>query len=147
MNAWRSLVLGYCTSNKIYSMDVSDALSHPLFCNKSLGRGLNREALNHVLADLQTHGNLEWTDAKKTRFMIHWKSINHWAKSIYDYASGRGLTNTVCTFYELTNSDDVLSEEFYGLDETVLRKALKALESEGKAVLINFEGSEGVKFL
>ena len=128
-------------------MDVADALSHPLFCNKSLGRRLTQETLSHVLADLEKHGNLEWSDAKKTRFMIHWKSISHWAKSISNYASNRGLVNTVCTFYELTNSDDVQNEEFYGLDETVLRKALQLLESEGKAVLINFEGSEGVKFL
>jgi ESCRT-II complex subunit VPS25 len=128
-------------------MDVADALSHPLFFNKSLGRRLNQETLNHILSDLEKHGNLEWCDDKKTRFMIYWKSISYWAKSIYTYASNRGLINTVCTFYELTNSDDVQSEEFYCLDETVLRKTLKSLESEGKAVLINFEGSEGVKFL
>jgi len=128
-------------------MTVSDALNHPLFVNQSLGRGLTREALLLVLEDLEKHKNLEWVDDKKTKFMIHWKSISHWSQSLYSYVTGRGLINTVCTFYELTNSDDVMNEEFYSLDETVLKKALKTLESQGKAVLINFEGTEGVKFL
>ena len=39
------------------------------------------------------------------------------------------------------------TKSFFGLDESVLKKALLVLQDEGKAVLINFEGSEGVKFL
>lgn len=147
MQAWRSLVVGYCTSKKIYSMEVTDALNHPLFQNKQLGRGLSQEGLHEVLTDLQKHGHLEWADKRKTKFLIHWKTVKQWSKILYEHATSCGLTNSVCTFFELTMSDDVQDKEFYGLDETVLKKALQMLQEEGKAVLINFEGSEGVKFL
>lgn len=147
LQAWRSFVLAYCTSQKIYSMQVADALTHPLFQNKQLGRGLTDEGLNTVLADLQKHGHLEWTDKRRTKFLIHWKTVNQWAKMIYEHATDCGLTGSVCTFYELTQADEVRDKEFHGLDDSVLRKALQVLEQEGKAVLINFEGSDGVKFL
>lgn len=128
-------------------MQVADALTHPLFHNKELGRGLTEEGLQTVLSDLQQHGHLEWTDKRHSKFLIHWKTVNQWAKMIYDHVTDCGLTGSVCTFYELTQSDDVRDKEFHGLDESVLRKALNCLQQEGKAVLINFEGADGVKFL
>ena len=79
------------------------------------------------------------------------------------------MTNTVCTFYELTQGDDVqnqgiekcylnlryswnmyfifqLNLEFFGLDQSLLLKALKTLEALKRAELILFGGNEGVKF-
>lgn len=57
-----------------------------------------------------------------------------------------GLTDTVCTLYELTEGEDTVDREFHGLERPLLVKALKTLENEGKAELINIDGNEGVKF-
>jgi len=127
-------------------METKSALNQPLFHNKSINRQLTNEALMVVLDDLAAHGNLEWTDKSKSSFYVHWKSPTEWAQMLYSHASEKGLINTVCTFYELTG-DDVKGKEFYGLDATVLKKALQHLERQGKAALINFDGNEGVKFL
>jgi hypothetical protein len=56
--------------------------------------------------------------------------------------------NTIVTFYELTQGEDSVKESFYGLDKDVLIKALQALETQGRAVLIDVDGEHGgVKFL
>lgn len=129
-------------------METRDALNHSLFKNDKIQRQLTRDALMTVLNDLEMNGHLEWSDKRtKSKFLIHWKTPGQWAKIIYKYASDTGLINTVCTFYELTSGDDVRGQDFYGLDESVLRKALQELEKDRKAALISFEGSEGVKFL
>lgn len=147
LSAWRSLVVNYTCHHKLYNMEVADAANHPLFCNKQINRSLTQEGLAIVLEDLEKHGHLEWADKNKSKFLIHWKSIGQWANLLYDYASQNGLTNTVCTFYELTQSDQAVGTELYGLDEAVLKKAVQDLEKRGKAILISIDGSEGVKFL
>lgn len=147
LSAWRSLVINYTSHHRIYNMDIADAANHPLFNNKEINRSLTHEGLMTVLEDLQKHGHIEWTDKNKSKFLIHFKSIGQWANLLYDYATQNGLTNTVCTFYELTQSDQVVGTDLHGLDEAVLKKAVQDLEKRGKAVLIAVEGSEGVKFL
>ena len=36
MEAWRTLVLDYCRNQKIYVLDVQEAMQSPLFSNKSI---------------------------------------------------------------------------------------------------------------
>ena len=145
LDAWRALVCNYCNHNNIFQLDIRSALNHQLFQNKAINRSLTKESLNVILEDLREHGNLEWIDKDHTEFYIHWKSPSQWAQLLYAHANKKSLTNTVCTFYELTGDDP--SGEFYGLDENVLKKAIQILEKQGKAALISFDGNEGVKFL
>ena len=96
-----------------------------------------------------TRGNLEWVGGSKgaaaKRAHIYWRSPEEWADLIYGWVKASGMSNgTVCTFYELTEGADTLEQPFHGLDTDVLVKALKALQSQGKAEL--FQGEEGVKF-
>lgn len=79
-----------------------------------------------------------------------------YASLIHSYILSRGLTNSILTFHELVEGDEVGPDaEFYGLDRTVLRKALGILVKQGKAQV--FKGSaaggggvggedDGVKF-
>lgn len=60
--------------------------------------------------------------------------------------SARSMTNTVCTLYELTEGDDTEDEPFHRLEKAVLMRALRSLEKDGKAEIMNIEGNEGVKF-
>uniref|UniRef100_A0A8B9Z2R5 Vacuolar protein-sorting-associated protein 25 n=1 Tax=Buteo japonicus TaxID=224669 RepID=A0A8B9Z2R5_9AVES len=60
--------------------------------------------------------------------------------------SKNGLTNSVFTLYELASGDDTENEEFHGLDETMLLRALQALQQEHKAEIITLDDGRGVKF-
>ncbi|EPY88160.1 WNK lysine deficient protein kinase 4-like protein [Camelus ferus] len=50
--------------------------------------------------------------------------------------SRSGQNNSVFTLYELTNGEDTEDEEFHGLDEATLLRALQALQQEHKAEII-----------
>ena len=147
LSAWRSLFVNYTCHHKIYEMNITDASNHPIFSNRKINRSLTQDGLKVVLDDLEKHGHIEWTDKSKSKFLIHWLSTSQWANVLYDYANQNGLTNTVCTFYELTQSDQAIGTQLHGLNEEILRKAIQDLEKRGKALLISIEASEGVKFL
>jgi ESCRT-II complex subunit VPS25 len=54
------------------------------------------------------------------------------------------MTNTVCTFFELTEGEDTVGQPFHGLERELLLKSLRALEKQHKAEI--FESEDGVKF-
>ena len=97
-----------------------------------------------ILEDLCSRGNLEWTDKSKKRAHIYWRSPEEWGSLIYTYVKERGMTNTVCTFYELTEGSDTVEQKFHGLENELLIKSLQTLEQQRKAEI--FPDEEGVKF-
>lgn len=146
LSAWRSLVLDYCQKNRITVLDIREAAaSSPLFHNKRIERQLDEEEILIVLRELEKHGNLEWTDKSKRRCSVYWRSPEEWGSLIYQFAKENGLTNTVCTIYELQEGDDAAGQPFHGLDTELLIKSLKSLEIKNQCEL--FDGNEGVKFL
>ncbi|NXQ96151.1 VPS25 protein, partial [Sagittarius serpentarius] len=104
------------------------------------------ESIQVVLEELRKNGNLEWLDKNKTSFLIMWRRPEEWGKLIYQWVSKNGLTNSVFTLYELASGDDTENEEFHGLDETMLLRALQALQQEHKAEVITLDDGRGVKF-
>ncbi|NWH40965.1 VPS25 protein, partial [Chloropsis hardwickii] len=104
------------------------------------------ESILVVLEELRKNGNLEWLDKNKTSFLIMWKRPEEWGKLIYQWVSRNGLTNSVFTLYELVSGDDTENEEFHGLDEATLLRALQALQQEHKAEIITLDDGRGVKF-
>lgn len=144
--AWKALILDYHKVNKIYLLDITEAQASPLFSNKSIERKLNLETITLILDELQKQGNVEWLDKQKQRCYVFWRTPEEWSKMIYKWAEDNALINTVCTLFEITSGDDAADQEFFGLDHGVLKKALSALEKEGRAELILDEGNEGVKF-
>ncbi|KAH9498348.1 Vacuolar protein-sorting-associated protein 25 [Bulinus truncatus] len=146
LEAWCSLVLGYQRHVKQYTMDVTEAQNSELFYNKQLNRRLPLEAIYAVLDELKRRGNLEWKDKNRKSCTLIWRTPAEWGKIIYNWISSRAMNNTVCTLFELSDGEDSEGEEFHGLDKDILIRALKSLESEGKAEFIEFDGSEGVKF-
>lgn len=67
-------------------------------------------------------------------------------KLIYQWVSRSGQNNSVFTLYELTSGEDTEEEEFHGLDEATLLRALQALQHEHKAEIITVSDGRGVKF-
>jgi len=146
LEAWKSLILNYHKTNKIYTLDVTESQEGELFNNTQINRKLPIDAIYTILDELQQRGNIEWLDKGKKRCYIYWRTPEEWGQQIYKWAVNNGMTNSVCTFYEITQGDDTSEEEFHGLDEGVLTRALKALEGEKKAEIMDFDGSSGVKF-
>lgn len=91
-------------------------------------------------------GNLEWLDKNKSSFLIMWRRPEEWGKLIYQWVSRSGQNNSVFTLYELTSGEDTEEEEFHGLDEATLLRALQALQQEHKAEIITVSDGRGVKF-
>nr|XP_006125756.1 vacuolar protein-sorting-associated protein 25 isoform X3 [Pelodiscus sinensis]XP_014430381.1 vacuolar protein-sorting-associated protein 25 isoform X1 [Pelodiscus sinensis]XP_014430382.1 vacuolar protein-sorting-associated protein 25 isoform X2 [Pelodiscus sinensis] len=146
MTAWCSLVLSYCRLNKLYTMTVLEAQESPLFNNRKLQRKLPMESIQVVLEELRKKGNLEWLDKNKSTFLIMWRRPEEWGKLIYQWVSKNGLTNSVFTLYELSHGDDTANEEFHGLEESMLLRALQALQQEHRAEIISLDDGRGVKF-
>eukprot|EP01126_Amoeba_proteus_P064884 TRINITY_DN9134_c0_g2_i1.p1 TRINITY_DN9134_c0_g2~~TRINITY_DN9134_c0_g2_i1.p1 ORF type:complete len:117 (-),score=21.73 TRINITY_DN9134_c0_g2_i1:110-460(-) len=98
-----------------------------------------------VLEELMLRGNAEWV-MEKSRARIYWRTPSEWGAMLYAYVVKQALTGTVCTIYELRESDEVKDEEFFQLDLTTFMKALNILEQQHKAKIIQVKSNVGVKF-
>jgi len=146
LEVWQNLVLDYCRVRKIFILDIQEFIASPLFSNKSISRSLDIDGIYKVLESLREQNRIEWCDKLKKRCFIYWRTPEEWGSLIYRFVVDNGMTNTTCTFYELTLGDDVQTEEFAGLHEALLSKSLRTLELQKKAELIVFDDNEGVKF-
>jgi len=146
VEAWCSLVLAFHRHHQLYSLDVAEIQNSDLFHNKSISRKLNIDSIHLILEELRKKGHIEWKDKQRRSCLLMWRTPEEWGKHIYKWACDNGMSNSVCTLYELANGDDTSNQEFHGLDLEILNKALKTLEVDRKAELMSFDGSEGVKF-
>lgn len=85
-------------------------------------------------------------DTKQFQWEIYWHPLDELGGMIYKWAVDTALTNTVCTIFEIVNGENSIDQEFYEMNENVVRKALKVLEEKGKCELISLDEAEGVKF-
>ena len=146
MALWRELILNYHTMKKIKTLVVHDC---PLWSNPEIGRSLSPEDVKLVMKDFCQHGQGEWEDpSTKSRCRILWRRPEQLASDIYDWAQANGLIGSVCTIYELHSGEDVNGMSFQGADETLLRRALELLQSQGKCTIFQGETSseDGIKF-
>ncbi|GAX78043.1 hypothetical protein CEUSTIGMA_g5485.t1 [Chlamydomonas eustigma] len=145
---WGELILSFCKHFKIFIIAVEED-SFTLFCNPSINRKLNLEARRSFLDDLVKEGNALWLDASHQKCLILWKKVQEWASLIHSFAKTYGLSDFVMSVEELSSGDDVRGTDLQGLHREILIRALKLLESQGKAKL--FQGAtpdeEGVKFI
>jgi ESCRT-II complex subunit VPS25 len=79
-----------------------------------------------------------------------WRTPEEWATLIYNWVCANGMTNTVCTLFELHSGDDTQGQEFHGIELWLLQRALGVLERQGKAELVPGSSADrsdwGVKF-
>lgn len=147
LDAWCELVLAFHRHHNVHLLDLTEAASTPLFHNKTLNRKLSLEFIQTVMEELKKKGSLEWMDKEKKQCLVLWRSLPEWANLIYSWACESGQVNSVCTLYEIIQGDYTANQEFHGLEKEVLLRALRHLEEQGKAQLMLFDASEGVKFL
>lgn len=149
IEAWKNLLLSYYKHHKLYRLDITEAQADVLFCNSSINRKLNLEGIVLILDSLERTGHVEWESAKeKKRCYLMWRTLDEWADLIFNWVCASGMTDTVCTLYELHSGDDTVDQEFHQIDIAVLRKALQVLERRGKAQIFSAVDpqEEGVKF-
>lgn len=147
LETWTSLILSYCKRNCVFKLDIDNALHHPLFENNSISRRLDADGLMVVLDFMKEQGKIEWIDKGKKQCFTLWHSFREWSKIVYNWAIETGNTNSVCTFYELTRGNQVSNCEFHNMDLDFLRRTLKELEKENKAVIMDASDDGGVKFM
>lgn len=147
LEAWRSLILDYCQYKNIHQLNLRDCLNKPPFYNETIDRRLNLESLKIVINSLVERKFAEWVGLNKETCLVYSRPPEQWAKIIYDYVKEKSLYNQILTFYELLEDDSTIGCEFHQLDETIFLKALKNLEKQGKAAVIEMDGSKGVKFV
>eukprot|EP00123_Amoebidium_parasiticum_P000835 comp11734_c0_seq1/m.6321 comp11734_c0_seq1/g.6321 ORF comp11734_c0_seq1/g.6321 comp11734_c0_seq1/m.6321 type:complete len:184 (-) comp11734_c0_seq1:78-629(-) len=146
VTAWCQMIKDYYRAKGLYELSVQQARNEELFNNEAIGRRASDDLIQEVLKELVQKGNAELMP--DGRYIVYWRSLDEWAKIIYDYIVKRSMTDQVLTIYELHSGDETEGEEFHGMDLTTFRNAIERLEYQGKATV--FQGNEtdgdGVKF-
>lgn len=145
MRTWAELLLKYHKHINQSNLNINDDAS-PLFNNQGINRHLPLDGRLLVLEELEKTQHAAALDKKRNQWEIYWYTLDEWANLLYKWAGENALIGSVCTLYEITNGDDTIGQEFHGLDESVLLKALQQLEQNGKCELISFDDNQGVKF-
>ncbi|KZZ93455.1 ESCRT-II complex, vps25 subunit [Ascosphaera apis ARSEF 7405] len=153
LRKWSALIRAYCRHHKIYRLSLVDVDS-PLFYNSTIQKRLSlAEARNVIDWMCREEGDrrAEWigptgnTNAKVTAY-IWWRRPEEWATIIYEWVEQTGQKKTVLTLYELIEGEETMSQEFHGMDSTVMQKSLSVLVKNGKAQIFGNEDEQGVKF-
>lgn len=141
---WSALVLNYQKHLKQCILNINE--DSALFNNEALNRKLPLEGRSLILEELSKSGNAATTDKKKIIWEVYWHTLEEWGNMIYNWVIENGMTNTVCTLFELVSGDVSSNKEFYGLEQGILLKALRTLENKNKCEIIMYDDNEGVKF-
>lgn len=146
MKLWQTLILNWHKQHQVSILNVAESL---IFENTDIQRSLSMAGREAVMLHLIRTGHAEWEDDTQQRCRVFWKHPSAWAAELYDLAQARGMLNNVYTVYELHSGEDMVGTAFEGMEEWIIRRALRILEDNGKVVV--YEGStpdeDGVKFL
>ncbi|KXX83356.1 Vacuolar protein-sorting-associated protein 25 [Madurella mycetomatis] len=159
LTKWAALVLAYCRHHRIFKLSLSGSgtttgstaaaaasMQHKeqteldtteLFYNRHINRRLSLADIKEVIEFLRKDGRAEYYAGGGGN------------NSSSDGGGARGEEEmwwSVLTVYELVEGDGTLGEEFHGLDQELLLKALNVLVKRGKAQVFGQEDSRGVKF-
>lgn len=144
VQAWKHLVITYCQTNCLSTLDLAETGDLPLFFNSDIQRRLSQEEVREVCESLAASGNLEWTDKSKRRAYIFWKSPSQLGADIYRWVEESGQKGTVMTIAEILEEGSSSDTSWKGISHEIMLKSLVELEKSGKAEV--FEGQDGVKF-
>uniref|UniRef100_A0A8V0ZH54 Vacuolar protein-sorting-associated protein 25 n=1 Tax=Gallus gallus TaxID=9031 RepID=A0A8V0ZH54_CHICK len=170
--AWCALALAYSRRQRLPAMTLREAQDSPLFANRRLQSILWARSgplrsplppslvgclLNQLSREAAARGHPGGAGGaaqerepgvvrqEQNQFSDNVEKTRGMGKAHLS-VSKNGLTNSVFTLYELISGDDTANEEFHGLDEAMLLRALQALQQEHKAEIITLDDGRGVKF-
>ncbi|KAJ6017655.1 hypothetical protein N7451_001034, partial [Penicillium sp. IBT 35674x] len=159
LEKWSLLIQAWCKHHRQYRLSLVEAVDSPLFHNVALRKRLDlreaRAVLDWMVKSEEEGGGgqrAEWIDSSagsqgpKSVAWIWWRRPEEWADILVDWVEGTGQRGAVLTVYELIQGEATASQEFHGMDNEVMLKALSILSKRGKAQVFGSEGQEGVKF-
>ncbi|KAJ6014652.1 ESCRT-II complex Vps25 subunit N-terminal winged helix, partial [Penicillium herquei] len=161
LQKWSSLIQAWCRHHKQYRLSLVEAVDSPLFHNAALRKRLDlreaRDVIDWMVKSEEEGGGgrrAKWIDSSsssgnqgpKSVAWIWWRRPEEWADVIVDWVEGTGQKGAVLTVYELVQGEATVSQEFHGMDNDIMLKALGVLAKRGKAQVFGSEGQEGVKF-
>lgn len=123
---------------------TSDLSEKELFVNSKINRRLKTDFILEIFKQMLEDKNADWYNQdilnnyqKKSNssswLVIYWKPLNQWAQLILDFVEATGNSGTIFTLQELTLSELVAEQEFYGIHPFVLHKALQVLVGQNRA--------------
>ncbi|TVU20470.1 hypothetical protein EJB05_36678, partial [Eragrostis curvula] len=144
VRVWKQLILDYCQSQRIYIVSLDD--DFPLFSNPVIERSLSREAKELFLSALVTEGMVQ-DDAKQHHFTTAWLICRACRVDGQEsqQVKENGLEGTM-PVEDIRSGFDTRGTELAGIDSSVIMRALRLLEQNGKAAVFKVNDCEGVKF-
>lgn len=143
LNTWANLVMKYQKAQNQPVINIHDE-NADLFVNKEINRRMNVDGRSLIMDTMEKTAHAAPLDPKnRDKWEIYWFTLDEWANMIYKWASDNAMLGQVCTVFEIANGDNSVDQEFYGLSDDILLKALRRLEQSAKCELID---DEGVKF-
>ena len=72
-----------------------------------------RPACSVCLCSLLSAGHGLWLDREQQLCLILWKKLDAWAQTVYEWARGAGMEDSVMTVDELSSSDETRGTGHY----------------------------------
>jgi ESCRT-II complex subunit VPS25 len=121
LQIWTELTLDFFRHHNIFTFNLTDLSSSTsptpspsssssssshlvatqLFSNPRINRRLSYEGVFEIFKLLVATNRAEWQNKEKTRVLILQQSAEEWGWLIYKWANENGLTDTVCTFFDI----------------------------------------------
>ncbi|KAK4536121.1 hypothetical protein CDCA_CDCA07G2146 [Cyanidium caldarium] len=149
---WRRLALDYCAHYRIFCWERSDMLGAEceLFCNRTIHRRLNEEAMCLLWRDWVQRGDAAWArNDRHDTLLMFWRSLRTWADEIRAHVRRCGqAAGGIYTLQELLKAVEVDGRPvgWHGMPPLFLQRVLEGLQADGQAVLLDAHGTLGVKF-
>lgn len=165
LSSWSSLLLSYCSHNRIFRLSTS----HPIFHNESLNRRLAPDDVKVLFSYMKEKGRAEFVnlssapaksrasgwipgragaeeEGPKEEVYVFWKTRDEWASEMVEWVEETGQKGTVLTVYEMTEGDQSKGKSWEGMPRDVVRRVLDIVVKRGRGVMFGEEEGLGVKF-
>jgi ESCRT-II complex subunit VPS25 len=130
LTSWSSLLQAYCRHNRLFVLNLTDALESPLFHNKSLRRRLSARDARKVIdymASKEGGQCAEWisgsggSSGNKSgsasgngeeggRCWVYWRRPEEWASLVEAWVEATGQKGVVFTVYEILEGQGTVRE-------------------------------------
>lgn len=117
--SWSSLILSYCRFHRLFTLNLTDTLSTPLFHNAHLNKRLNAQDARAVLdwmASKEGGERVEWIreskgdEGREARCWVYWKRPEEWGNLVLEWVEETAQRGSVLTLYELVEGDATRSQ-------------------------------------
>lgn len=152
---WCKWILSYLQHTRQSKLSlISTTLASPLFTNHQFQptKALNEVAARIMIQQLIDQEYGEWeggSEGPRIHAHLSWKNIHTWADELYQWAEKHGQVGNITTLYELQQGDNTKGQDFWGLSEVILLRALENLVGRKRVALIRADipSETGIKFL